>query len=87
MNRPLMNPVTSELLAKVSKGATQSVSIDDAIAIVRMVRNGDLVHVDAIPAWLEAQEQAILRDEMVDAFRTPEAIYDDAAYARGRGGV
>ena len=87
MNRPLMNPITSEILAKVSTGATQAVSIDDAIAIVRMVRNGDLIHVDAIPAWIAAQEQAILRDEMVDAFRTPEAIYDDAAYARGRGGV
>jgi hypothetical protein len=23
----------------------------------------------------------------VDPIRTPEAIYDDAAYARGRGGV
>ena len=73
MNRPLMNPITSELLAKVSKGATQAVSIDDAIAIVRMVRNGDLIHVDAIPAWIAAQEQAILRDEMIDACRTPEA--------------
>ena len=65
----LLHPVTADLLARVSRLLPDAVPAGDLIELARMVRNGDLLHVDAIPAWLEAQEQQRLYDEMVDECR------------------
>lgn len=72
MTHPI-NPVTDAFLARilVCKRA-DDVAVGDLIELARMVRNGDLQHVDAIPAWLEAQKAAQLRDDFVDACRTAD---------------
>jgi hypothetical protein len=74
--RPLMNPVTADFLAKVNRLAPAELPAGDLIELARMVRNGDMVHVDAIPAWLEAQRAAQMRDGFVDACRTADAVWD-----------
>jgi hypothetical protein len=77
-----MNPVTVDFLANVCRVAPEKIAVCDLIELARMVRNGDLVHIDAIPAVLEAQRQAQMHDDFVDACRTADAAWE---YAASRG--
>ncbi len=62
----------------------ESVSVSDMMEIVKMVRNCDLVHVDAIDEWASDNGLRIVEHPQ-PAPATPEALFDGAAYAASRG--
>jgi hypothetical protein len=85
LSRPLMNPVTVDFLARVSRVHPAEVPVGDLIELARMYQGGDLIHVDALAVAAEAHGFRLVPAPQI--VRTAEAIFDDAAYARGRGGI
>lgn len=83
----LMNPVTAALLASVSRNRPEDNPVGDLLALARMVRDGDLVHIDALAAVAEAHGfRLVPMPCVVGPVRTAEAVFDAAAYDRSRGG-
>jgi hypothetical protein len=79
-----MTPTADEIRVSVD-------TIDLALtALIRFAEDGNEAHWNRATGLLQDACEAIgydFRPLSVAPVRTPEAIYDDAAYARGRGGV
>jgi hypothetical protein len=48
---------------------TRSISLEDAQLVVMMIRDGDLIHVDEVAAWVEREQARERSEHMVASAR------------------
>ena len=82
-----MNPVTAQFLSRLSRISPEDVSLSDAALIIRMVKDGDLIHIDALAAVAEAHGYRLEPVVVPIVSRTAEAVWTPADWAQSRGGM
>ena len=82
-----MNPVTADFLARLARLSPEDVSLADAAAVIRMVKDGDLIHIDALAAAAEAHGFRLEPVVVPIVSRTADSVWTDADYNRSRGGM
>jgi hypothetical protein len=62
------------LIARIRRDIPGSITVEDALNCIKMIRDGNMVHVDQIEQWVTTQRLMGINDAMVDAAMAARAV-------------